>query len=75
MRETLVSRGARWHSVPLAGAWRAALCWAGFFTVVFFLVAQLGLALLARPAGVSAFCPVTGIAVGFLIVSSFLALR
>jgi PAS domain S-box-containing protein len=32
------------------------------------LVAQLGLALLARPSGVSAFCPVTGIAVGFLIV-------
>ena len=32
------------------------------------MVAQLGLALLARPSGVSAFCPVTGIAVGFLIV-------
>jgi len=31
-------------------------------------VAELGLALLARPSGVAAFCPVTGIAVGFLIV-------
>ena len=63
-----MSLGARWCSVRLPGAWRAALCWACFFTVVFFLVAQLGLALLARPSGVSAFCPVTGIAVGFLIV-------
>ena len=63
----LVSRGARWCSVPLADGWRAGLCWVGFFTVVFFLVAQLGLALLARPSEVSAFCPVTGIAVGFLI--------
>jgi PAS domain S-box-containing protein len=37
-------------------------------TIVFFLVARLGLALLARPSDVSAFCPVTGIAAGILIV-------
>src|SRR5262249_50807125 len=36
--------------------------------VVFFLVARLGLALSARPSGVLAFCPVTGIAAGILIV-------
>jgi PAS domain S-box-containing protein len=50
------------------GARISALCWAAFFTVVFFLVVQLGLALLTRPSGVSAFCPVTGTIVGFLIV-------
>src|SRR5262245_7837592 len=44
------------------------LGWAAFFTIAFFLVIQLGLALLARPVGVSAFCPVTGTIVGFLIV-------
>jgi PAS domain S-box-containing protein len=37
-------------------------------TIVFFLVAQLGLALLAQPSDVSAFCPVTGVAAGILIV-------
>lgn len=68
MRATLASRLARWRLVPPAGDRVRAVWWAAFFTVVVFLVAQLGLALLARPSGVPAFCPVTGIAVGFLIV-------
>ncbi|MFZ1104848.1 MAG: MASE1 domain-containing protein [Hyphomicrobiaceae bacterium] len=49
-------------------AWTPTLGWAFVLTIVFFLVAQLGLALLARPSDVSAFCPTTGIAAGIMIV-------
>jgi PAS domain S-box-containing protein len=67
LREAQIAREG-WRPVPPADAWTSTLGWVAFFTVAFFLVIQLGLALLARPAGVSAFCPVTGTIVGFLIV-------
>src|SRR5215468_4268525 len=68
LREALVSRAIRWSPLRPAGAWTAALGWAGVLTVFFFLVARLGLAVLARPADLAAFCPLTGIATGILIV-------
>src|SRR5262245_35831750 len=57
-----------WSPVPPAGMWTATLGWAAVLAVVFFLATQLGLALLAWPSDVSAFCPVTGVAAGILIV-------
>ena len=70
MRQTGLSRGVSWY--PLAGAvgaWRATLGWAGALTIVYFLAAQLGLALLSEPSDVATFWPASGIAAGILLVS------
>ena len=44
------------------------LGWASAFTVVYFLAAQLGLALLSKPSDVAVFWPASGLAAGILIV-------
>ena len=45
----------------------AILGWAGVFTIVYFLAAQLGLALLCKQSDMAAFWPASGIAAGTLI--------
>jgi PAS domain S-box-containing protein len=54
---------------PAAMGWRATLCAAGVITIVYFLAARLGLALLSQPSGVAVFWPASGIAAGILILS------
>lgn len=72
MRQSRLSRAVHWYLVPSVGAvggWSATLGWAGAFTLVYFLAAQLGLALLVQPSEVAAFWPASGVAAGILIVS------
>jgi hypothetical protein len=72
LRETGLSRGVGWYYlVPAAGgvrAWTATLGGAGVLALVYFLAAQLGLALLSKPSDVAAFWPASGIAAGILTI-------
>ena len=70
MREARFSSGVSWHAVHTAGAvrvWAATLGWASIVAIVYFLAAQLGLALLCKQSGMAAFWPASGIAAGTLI--------
>ena len=76
MRGTLLRVVSRYlvSAVDAARTGTATLGWASAFAFVYFLAAQLGLALLSQPSDVAAFWPASGIAAGILIVSGRRAL-
>ena len=61
-------RRLRSSAAALSG-WRDTFGAAGAIAVVYFLAAQLGLALLSQPSGVAVFWPASGFAAGILIAS------